>query len=64
MKINGNLIPLLQKIPGCEEAEDGWMNYGKQHDLTDGDITMMVNGAQVEDYGQSDAAPELQKEEK
>lgn len=60
---NGNLIPLLQKIPGCEKAEDCWMNYGK-HALTDGNITVMVNGAKVEDYGQSDAAPELQKEEK
>lgn len=64
---NGNLIQLLQKIPGCEEAEDSdiqeWMNSDEQHELTDGDIIAMVNGAEVEDHGESDAESELQKEE-
>lgn len=66
-KNNGNLIQLLQKNPGCEEAEDSdiqeWMNSDEQHDLTDGDIIAMVNGGKVEDHRESDAESELQKED-
>lgn len=47
MHKNNNMIQLLQKILGCEEAEDSdiqeQMNSDEQHKLIDGDNNQCQN---------------------
>lgn len=63
-----DLIQLLQKIPGCEEADkndiEEWMNEDEQYELSDGDIiSSIVNCAGVDCSGESDSEAEIEKEE-
>jgi hypothetical protein len=54
-----DLLPLLQQIPGCEKVNDNdtqeWMEKDKQQELTDQDITALVNQDDNEDEEEDNA---------